>query len=156
AVQPRVRRPALRPRFGRAGTRRRARGRLASSRRTRGRRGGRGCQIRRAGGIRTNGTARLWRDGSDFPALSRISSPPSKQTFYVGELEFDIGRPAVVALAGVGSRLHLSQERVHFVGLESPAGAHRAVARHAGGDREQASLERQGLVPFGKVLGKIA
>src|SRR5262245_45337316 len=83
-------------------------------------------------------------------------SPPPEQSLDVGKLQFHIGRPAVVALAGIRHRLHLAQERVHLLGLEAAAGAHRAVAGHGGGDMHQPVLERQCLVPFRHVLGEVA
>ncbi len=43
----------------------------------------------------------------------------------------------MIALAGVRRRLHLAQQRVHLVALEAAACAHRAVARHRGGDVHQ-------------------
>ncbi len=46
-----------------------------------------------------------------------LSAPP-EQALDVGELELDIGRAAVVALAGAGRLLHLAQKRVHLLGLE--------------------------------------
>jgi hypothetical protein len=77
----------------------------------------------------------------------RALSPP-KQTLDVGEFQFDIGRAAVVALAGIGRDFHLAQQRVHLLDFEAAAGAHRAVARHGGGDVHQAAFERQRFVPF--------
>ena len=53
-----------------------------------------------------------------------------------------IGRPAVVALAGVGRRLDLAEERVHLRRLEPPPGADRAVAGHGRGDPVEPVAER--------------
>ncbi len=72
------------------------------------------------------------------------------------QLQFDIGRPAVIALAGIRRVFHLAQQRVHLLRLEAAAGAHRAVAGHGGRDMHQAALQRQRLVPFRHVLGEIA
>jgi hypothetical protein len=47
------------------------------------------------------------------PAGRSLAAP--KQPFDVAELEFDIGRAAVIALSGIGRLLHLAQERVHFL-----------------------------------------
>ena len=40
--------------------------------------------------------------------------PPAEQALDVGELQFDVGRAAVVALAGMGRRFHLAQQGVHL------------------------------------------
>src|SRR5262245_47365598 len=66
---------------------------------------------------------------------------PAEQSLDVGELEFDVRGPAVVALARVGCRLHLTQQCVHFLSGEPTAGAHAAVASHGGADGCQALLE---------------
>jgi len=84
------------------------------------------------------------------------SSSPPKQPFDVGKPQLDVSGAAMVALADVRRRLHLAQERVHLLGLEPAAGAHRAVAGQGGGDVQEASFERQRLVPFRHVLGEIA
>ena len=53
-----------------------------------------------------------------------------KQLLDVGQLQLDIGRAAVVALAGEGRPFHITQKTVHFLGCQSPAGPHAAVTRH--------------------------
>src|SRR5262249_19280681 len=85
-----------------------------------------------------------------------VALPPAEQPLDIGELELHVGGAAVVALAGIGRCFHLAQQRVHLLRLELAAGAHRAVARHGGGDMQEPALERQGLVPFGHVVGEIA
>ena len=62
---------------------------------------------------------------------------PAEQLLDVGQLEFHVGRPAVVALARMGRRLHLPQQLVHLFDIELAAGAHRAVASHGTADRLQ-------------------
>ena len=57
--------------------------------------------------------------------------PPPEQPLDVGQLQFDVGRAAVVALAGAGRRLHFAQQRVHLLGLElaarrAPSGGRRS------------------------------
>ena len=59
----------------------------------------------------------------------------------------------MVALAGVGRRLHLAQQRVHLLGVQPPPGAHRAVARQGAADLLQALLDpfRDGLLLLARV-----
>jgi hypothetical protein len=63
---------------------------------------------------------------------------------------------AMIALAGIGRRLHFPQQRVHLLDLEPSPRAHRAVASHGRGHVHQAPLEGQRLVPFRHVLAEIA
>src|SRR5205085_5210381 len=87
-----------------------------------------------------------------IPPFRDHASPPPEQPLDVAELELDVSRAAVIALAGIRRRLHLAQQRVHLVGLEAAAGAHRAVARHGGGDVKEAAIERQRFVTFGEMI----
>ena len=84
-----------------------------------------------------------------------MSAPP-EQLFDVGELQFHIGRTAVIALAGIGRVFHLAKQRVHLFRLEAASGAYRAMAGHGGGDMHQPAFQRQGLVPFRHMLGEVA
>ena len=71
------------------------------------------------------------------PAASQSGSTPwgrasidhraPEQPFDIGQLQFHIGRPPVVALAGMRRRLHLAQQRVHLLGphLRGPSGPSR-------------------------------
>src|SRR4029077_10429732 len=86
----------------------------------------------------------------------RDGLPPSEHPLDVRELQLHIGRPAVIALTGIRDHFHLAQERVHLGGLEPAACAHRAVAGHGGRDVQKTALQRQGIVPFRHVLGKVA
>ena len=52
---------------------------------------------------------------------------PAKQPLDIAELELHISGSAVVALAGIGRGFHFAQQRVHLLGLEAAAGAHRAM-----------------------------
>jgi len=88
------------------------------------------------------------------PTIFVLPSP--EQLLDIAQLQFHIGRPAVVALAGIRRVFHLAQQRVHLFRLEAAAGAHRAVAGHGGGDMHQAALERKRFVPFRHVFGEIA
>src|SRR5262249_200631 len=83
-------------------------------------------------------------DGST-PFPGSLSLPP-EQPLDIGELEFHVSGAAVVALAGIGRRLHLAQQRVHPLALETAAGTHRAVAGHGGRDVHEPALERQRLL----------
>src|SRR5262245_32902986 len=69
--------------------------------------------------------------------------PPAEQALDIGQFEFDVSRSAVVALAGIGNRLHLAQERVHFLGFQPPAGADRAITSHGRRNVHEATLQRQ-------------
>ena len=53
---------------------------------------------------------------------TRFVLPPPEQLLDIAQLQFHIGRPAVVALAGVRRRLHLAQQCVHLLCLEAAAG----------------------------------
>ena len=52
----------------------------------------------------------------------------------------------MIALAGIRRVFHLAEQRVHFLRLETPSGAHRAVAGHGGRDMHQPPLQWQRLV----------
>ncbi len=80
--------------------------------------------------------------------------PPAEELFDVGELELDVGRAAVVALAGQRGLLHLAQQRVHLLHGQPPARAHAAVARHGRAHRVQPLLQRRGAVPFRQLVGR--
>ncbi len=41
--------------------------------------------------------------------------------FDICELQFDIGRPPMIALARARGALHFTEKRVHFLGPEAPA-----------------------------------
>src|SRR3990167_1236280 len=48
------------------------------------------------------------------------ASAPAEQSLDIGELQLDIGRSAVIALAGIGRRLDLTQEGVHLGRFQPP------------------------------------
>lgn len=93
------------------------------------------------------------------PAVSEYGSgrfsTPAEKPLDVGELEFDIGRPAVIALPGAGRRLHLAKQGVHLLGAQAAAGAHGAVAGHGGGQIFEPPCKSTGRVPFRKLVGKL-
>src|SRR5690606_26747963 len=91
-----------------------------------------------------------------FAGTSANRLTPSEQLLDVFKLQFHISRPPVIALARVLGGFHLTQKRIHFLGLQATAGANRAMARHGRRDRKQAPFERQRLVPFGHVFGEVA
>src|SRR5215475_1468921 len=70
-----------------------------------------------------------------------VVSSAAEQPLDIGELELHVSRPAVIALAGIGRRLHLTQECIHLFRLEAAARAHRAVAGHGRRDVHEAALE---------------
>ena len=107
--------------------------------------------------------SRMMKSGLLHPSSARDDAHLRKTTVTFSrtasryrQLQFHIGRPAVIALAGIRRVFHFAQQRVHLFRLEAAAGAHRAVAGHGGGDMHQAALQRQRLVPFRHVLGEIA
>src|SRR5262249_56660410 len=83
-----------------------------------------------------------------------VVSSRAEQPLDIGELELHVSRPAVIALAGIGCRLHFAQQRVHLLAFEAAARAHRAVAGHGRRDVHEAALEWQRLVPLRHVLGE--
>jgi len=67
---------------------------------------------------------------------------PTKKFLDIAVPELHPGRPAMVALAGMGSDFHFAKQRVHFGDREDAAGAHGTVARHRRGDVIELFLER--------------
>src|SRR5215208_1334070 len=92
--------------------------------------------------------------GATFPPKPK-ASPSAEQALDISELERDVSRAAVVALAGIGYGFHLAQQRIHLFWLEPTSRAHRAMAGHRRRDMHQAALQRQRLVPFRHVLGEV-
>ncbi len=89
-------------------------------------------------------------------SLPAVPSAPPEQPLDIGELQLDIGRAAVVALAGMGRGLHLAQQGIHLGEVEAPAGAHAAVAGERAADLLQPLLEAEGRAEFGDLVGEIA
>ena len=85
---------------------------------------------------------------ADQARSRRLQRTPPEQPLDIRQLQLDISRPAVVALAGIGHLFHLAQQRVHLLGLEPAPGAHRAVAGHGGGDVQQAALQAAARRPI--------
>src|SRR5271166_5013541 len=83
-------------------------------------------------------------------------SPPPEQPLDVGKLELDIGRAAVVALAGAGRRLHGAQQRVHLLGPQGTARAHRMMAGEGRKALIEPAGEALGAVLGGKIGGEVA
>ena len=81
-------------------------------------------------GARDRGRKHQFQDRSQRRPNSRSMS---------ASLQLDVGRAAVVALAGAGGGLHLAQQRVHLARLEPAAGAHAAVAGHGASTRPPAA-----------------
>ncbi len=53
--------------------------------------------------------------------FSESALAPSEQFLDILELQLDIGRAAMVALAGMGGGLHLAQQSVHLIGGKATA-----------------------------------
>ena len=51
-----------------------------------------------------------------YPARAGVNSAPPEQLLDIGELQFHISRPAVIALAGIVGAFHGAQQRVHLLG----------------------------------------
>jgi len=77
--------------------------------------------------------AKQQHQGKTSSSSPKVLSSP-EQLFDIRQFQFDIGRAAVVALAAVGRALHFAQERIHFVGIETAAGADAGMAGERGGD----------------------
>ena len=64
--------------------------------------------------------AHAWAVADGEPFVRRW---PPKQPLYIRPFQFNVGRAAVVALAGMGRGLHLAQHRRPFPARQAPAGA---------------------------------
>ena len=84
----------------------------------------------------------------------KSSSP--EQPLDIRQLQFHIGRPAVIALAGIRRDFHLAKKRIQLLGLEPSPRTHGTVARHGSRDMHQAALQRQAVAPFRHMLGEVA
>ena len=56
-------------------------------------------------------------DSGTYNNLAWCYSPSPEQPLDVGELQFDIGRTAVIALSGIRRHFHLAQQGIHFLRL---------------------------------------
>src|SRR5690606_28545825 len=81
--------------------------------------------------------------------------PAAEQLFDIGELELYVGRPAMIALAGMGRRLHLAEQRVHLLARQPPPGTHAAVAGERAAYRLQPLAQANSLAELGKVVGDV-
>ena len=102
----------------------------------------RGFEVVRQGEARAHHSEQRCRDSGARPERlcppyeSALSSP--EQLLDIAQLQFHIGRPAVVALAGIRRVFHLAQQRVHLFGLED--GGRRAPSRGRPWWRRHASI----------------
>src|SRR5262249_33953618 len=71
------------------------------------------------------------------------SSAPAEQLFDIRQLELHIGRPAMVALAGMGRGFHLAQQGVHLLAIQAASGPHAGVAGQGAGHLFQPLLQGQ-------------
>ena len=60
----------------------------------------------------------------------------------------------MIALAGMGRRLHLPQKRVHFIAIEAPAGAHGTMTRHGRAHFFEAFFQRQPVAKLAEIVCK--
>src|SRR5579883_1807869 len=91
-----------------------------------------------------------------FPSPTSDRLSPAEQPLDVHELELDVGGPAVIALAAVGRRLHLAQQRVHLGRREAASGAHAAVAGERAAELLELLLEGEGLAELRQLIGEVA
>ena len=73
------------------------------------------------------------------------ASAPLEQLLDVGELELDIGRAAVIALAGEAASPPCRAAARSSLGIEAASGAHAAVAGHGGEHMVEPLLRRREL-----------
>ena len=83
-----------------------------------------------------DGNVSTWM-ASTRPAMTFKSLSPPEEPLDISQLQFHIGRAAVIALARAGRALHLAQQRVHLLRQEPPAGADGVMA----GERRQHMIE---------------
>src|SRR5205814_794496 len=86
---------------------------------------------------------RLKVESGDGGPPAAAPSAPAEQPLDVVELELDVGRPPVVALAGMGRRLHLAEQRIHLRRVEPTAGPHAAMAGERAADLLEPLAQRQ-------------
>src|SRR3546814_9279034 len=103
---------------------------------------------------RSKRTDTLFPSTTLFRSMSGTSAA-AEQPLDIGELQLDIGRAAMIALPGMGRRLHLPQQRVHLGRRQPPSGAHAAMAGHGAADLAQPLLERERSPEFGDLVGEI-
>src|SRR6185369_9227712 len=112
------------------------------NRRVRGR--GRRAPSSKTGALRPLSLAAYPRRSTSPSSSRRLRGglAPPEQAFDVGELEFDVGGAAVVALAGVRRGFHLAEQGVHLGRGEPAARADRAMAGHGRADVLEPFLQR--------------
>ena len=95
-----------------------------------------------------------------FPAFCLVVSTvlsSAEQLFDIVELQFHIGRPAVVALAGARRAFHLAQQGIHLVAVEPAPRPHRMVAGERREDMIEAALQARHIrLVLGESGGEIA
>src|SRR5690625_1298744 len=69
-------------------------------------------------------------------------SPSAEQALDIRQLQFHVGRAAMIALPAVRGGLHLAQQSVHLLDGKAPSRAHRAMAGERAAYLLQPLLER--------------
>src|SRR4029078_7678442 len=85
----------------------------------------------------------------------RLYSAALEQLLDVGELELDISRAAVIALARERRLLHVAKKRVHLNGVEGAACTTAAVAAHGGKHMVKPLGDDETALALGKLVGEI-
>ena len=88
--------------------------------------------------------------------MTRFYSAPAEHPFDVGELQLHIGRPPVIALAGMRGRFHLAQQRVHLIGIEAAPRTHAHMTGQRCRHVIQTLLKRTHRFRLGQLIGEIA
>src|SRR6476661_11129665 len=113
------------------------------------------CVARGGGASRSYAGKRLGRYNRSMVMAGRASAA-LEQLLDVGELELDISRAAVIALARERRLLHVAKKRVHLNGVEAAPCTHAAVAGHGGKHMVKPLGDDETALALGKLVGEIA
>ena len=89
------------------------------------------------------------------PSPQGEGSAPPEQLFDIRQLQLDIGRATVAALAGMRCRFHFPEQGIHFIRIETAPGAHAAVAGHGCANVVDPLFKSDGAVEFRQIISKI-
>ena len=86
----------------------------------------------------------------------KLALTPAEQPFDIAELQFDIGRSAVIACPRARRSFHFAQQRIHLLRPQPPSGAHRAVAGHRGRNLVETLPQTVGRFVLGNFIRQVA